>query len=88
MVIFTKKFRTLDPHLPIVWDKVLKKTLFSFTPSLISTEGALRLPTTYDNHPMPSVHPSIPTYSCEEDLSIESNLINLINLPMTTNDYQ
>ena len=22
MVIFTKKFGTLDPHLPIVWDKV------------------------------------------------------------------
>ena len=30
MVIFTKKFRTLDPHLPIVWDKVLKKTVFFF----------------------------------------------------------
>ena len=34
MVIFTKKFRTLDPHLPIVWDKVLKKTVFFWTPSL------------------------------------------------------
>ena len=22
MVIFTKKFGTLDPHLPIVWDRV------------------------------------------------------------------
>ena len=32
--------------------------------SVLSTEGALRLPTTYDNHPIPSVHPSIPTYSC------------------------
>ena len=30
MVIFTKKFRTLDPHLPIVWDKVLKKNGFFF----------------------------------------------------------
>ena len=28
MVIFTKKFGTLDPHLPIVWDKVPKKTFF------------------------------------------------------------
>ena len=28
MVIFTKKFGTLDPHLPIVWDKVPKKTIF------------------------------------------------------------
>ena len=27
MVIFTKKFGTLDPHLPIVWDKVPKKTV-------------------------------------------------------------
>ena len=35
MVIFTKKFRTLDPHLPIVWDKVPKKNVF-FTPSLIA----------------------------------------------------
>ena len=34
MVIFTKKFRTLDPHLPIVWDKVLKKNFFFLTPSL------------------------------------------------------
>ena len=35
MVIFTKKFGTLDPHLPIVWDKVPKKRFF-LTPSLIS----------------------------------------------------
>ena len=28
MVIFTKKFGTLDPHLPIVWDKVPKKNRF------------------------------------------------------------
>ena len=28
MCIFTKKFRTFDRHLPIVQDKVLKKTLF------------------------------------------------------------
>ena len=34
MVIFTKKFGTLDPHLPIVWDKVPKKTSF-WTPSLM-----------------------------------------------------
>ena len=27
---FTKKFRTFDPHLPIVWDKVLKKTVIIF----------------------------------------------------------
>ena len=33
MVIFTKKFGTLDPHLPVVWDKIPKKTFF-FTPSL------------------------------------------------------
>ena len=34
MCIFTKKFRTFDPHLPIVWDKVLKKTVIFLTPSL------------------------------------------------------
>ena len=34
MVIFTKKFGTLDPHLPIVWDKVPKKRFF-LTPSLM-----------------------------------------------------
>ena len=35
MVVFTKEFGTLDPHLPIVWDKVPKKRFF--TPSLICT---------------------------------------------------
>ena len=33
MVVFTKEFGTLDPHLPIVWDKVPKKR-FVLTPSL------------------------------------------------------
>ena len=28
MGFFTKKFRTFDPHLPIVWDKVLKNNVF------------------------------------------------------------
>ena len=44
---------------------------------IISTEGALRLPTTYDNHPsiQPNPIPSHPTtYNCEDYLSIE-NLI-------------
>ena len=36
--------------------------------AIITTEGALRLPTNYDNHPIQS-HPSI--YSWEDDLSIE-----------------
>ena len=36
--------------------------------SLISTEGALRIPTTYDNHPNPiPSHQSIPIYSIEDD---------------------
>ena len=34
----------------------------------ISTEGALRLPTTYDNHPSDQPNP-IPTYGIEDDLS-------------------
>ena len=37
---------------------------------LFSTEGALRLPTTFNNHQSNQI-PSIPTYSCEDDLSIE-----------------
>ena len=40
---------------------------FYYIIHFISTEGALRLPTTYDNHP--SVRP--PTYSCEDDISNE-----------------
>ena len=28
MVVFTKKFATLDPNLPIVWDTVPKKPVF------------------------------------------------------------
>ena len=40
MVIFTIKFGTLDPHLPIVWDKVPKKRFF-LTPSLIFTSRKL-----------------------------------------------
>ena len=40
MVIFTKKFGTLDPHLPIVWGKVPKKTFF-LTPSLSQDKGCL-----------------------------------------------
>ena len=45
----------------------IKKVFFYFD-NLISTKGALRLPTTYDNHPSNPI-PSI--YSCEDDLSIE-----------------
>ena len=40
MVIFTKKFGTLAPHLPIVWDKVPKKNVF-FKPSL--TKKSIRM---------------------------------------------
>ena len=31
MVVFTKEFGTLDPHLPIVWDEVPKKNGFFYT---------------------------------------------------------
>ena len=34
---------------------------------LISTEGALIFPTTYDNHS----NPIQPIYSCEDDLRVE-----------------
>ena len=33
MVIFTKNYGTLGPHLPIVWDKVPKKTFFYTFPN-------------------------------------------------------
>ena len=36
MVVFTRKFGTLDPHLPIVWEKVPNKTIF-WAPSLRET---------------------------------------------------
>ena len=32
MVVFTKEFGTLAPHLPIVWNKVPKKTVFLHLP--------------------------------------------------------
>ena len=52
---------------------------------IISTEGALRLPTTYDNHPIPS-HPSHPsTYIIEDDIS---RLINLSRPPMTKDEIR
>ena len=44
-LVFTKKFRTLDPHLPIVWDKVLKKTVFFF-----DTFPNFRLSQEFTNH--------------------------------------
>ena len=56
MVIFTKKFGTLDPHLPIVWDKVPKKTFF-FTPSLIHVNNFIF----YKN----STHPYLEKRSCQ-----------------------
>ena len=50
--------------------------------NLISTEGALRLPTSCDNHPSNPIHP-ISTYSIEDDLSgavlsISFDLLNSI----------
>ena len=40
MVVFTRKFGTLDPHLPIVWDKVPKNGFFR-TPSLSRWVGSM-----------------------------------------------
>ena len=39
MVVFTKEFGTLDPHLPIVWDKVPNETVF-LGPSLIAISAS------------------------------------------------
>ena len=48
---------------------VLSDEMYWHIPNFISSEGALRLPTTYDNHPS---HPSNQsTYSCEDDFSTE-----------------
>ena len=51
---------------------------------LISTVGALRLPTTYDNHPIPSIHVSL----WRQPLHRRSNRINLINLIKTRQSKQ
>ena len=45
MVISTKKFGTLDPHLPIIWDKVPKKNVFfdTFPKTLIGITSCVLL---------------------------------------------
>ena len=35
MVFFTKKFGTLNPHLPIVWDRVPKNVFFDTFPKRV-----------------------------------------------------
>ena len=53
---------------------------------LISTEGALRLPTTYDNQPTQQTQPNPirPTYSSDE---LNRPKIDVSLPPMTSNDY-
>ena len=49
------------PFAFISWQRaILMVDLFYLHCSIISTEGALRRPLTYDNHPIPS-HPSAPS---------------------------
>ena len=43
---------------------IFLQTIITWEKTIIRTEGALRLPTTYDNHPSQS-HPTCPTYSSE-----------------------
>ena len=52
---------------------------------VISTEGALRLPSTYDNHLIPYVHPHVGLW--RRPLHCRSSLINLQRAPTTSNDY-
>ena len=64
MCIFTKKFRTLDPHPPIVQDFFLKKIVFFWMPSLTLAF----LPSSHTCEPSQNgrrpLHPSI--WSCKE----------------------
>ena len=52
--------------------------------NFISTESALRLPTTYDNHPIPS-HPTVQHIALNH---LNRPKIDLSRPPMTSNDLQ
>ena len=73
---------------------VLLTTALTQVRTIISTEGALRLPTTYDNHPICLSHPVLQIALNELnrpkiDLNQPSMTSNDYKwLPMTTNDYQ
>ena len=49
MVIFIKKFGTLDPHLPIVWDKVPNKRFFYDTFPYLKPKKDNNLPFSFQN---------------------------------------
>ena len=49
MVIFIKKFGTLDPHLPIVWDKVPNKRFFFDTFPYLKLKKDNNLPFSFQN---------------------------------------
>ena len=53
--------------------------------SIISTEGALIIPMTYDNHPIPSIHPVHPQSLLNH---LNRPWIDLSWPPMTSNDLQ
>ena len=57
----------------------------TFEQLVISTEGALTLPTTYDNHPSNPI-PSCPNHKAINDYQWLTNDYQW--LPMTTNEYQ
>ena len=62
-------------HLLLPGDTIEKDMKMTFFIFYISIKGALRLPTSYDNHPIQS-HPIPSTYSCEDDLSIEDLILS------------
>ena len=55
---------------------------------LISTEGALRLPTTYDNHPSHPIHPIRPFVRHIALNELNRPKIDLSRPQMASNEYQ
>ena len=74
MVIFTKKFGTLDPHLPIVWDKVQKKQTIYFWDLPLEIMFFQSL---YNYIILDNFGPS-PSADCQQKSHIQSHLKSLI----------
>ena len=54
-----------------IWRKIISMSVEWMCLPLVSTKGALRLPTAYDNHPIQPILSRPSTYSCEDTLSTE-----------------
>ena len=85
IMIFPLSFPASTTHLIIVESCFRKVSLSIYV--FIGTEGALRLPTTYDIHPIP-FHPSIHKASFIIWTGLGLIWVDLQWPPMTTNSYQ